>query len=355
MKNLKGRLSGLVTILLLVGISLVGFETVCSAQAPIRLKAAFWVYPQSAFAVGQDWYMKEVEFLTKGKVIFERYWSQSLVTARDIPDALAGGIADVGTILPGYYAGKFPLGDVGSMPGLNYHQWPCLTALQETWNHAPELREEFARRGVRMLTPIAFGPYNLWTKKEVKSLEDLKGLKIRSVGIQALLIKALGATPVAITPPELYDALQKGTVDGAVGDYDVAVAYGWHKVTNYYNMVPVGTSTCYFAISNKTWNGLPADIQKIMQDVVPDAIKAYAEIYEIDGISKWRKIALGAGIKEVPFPRDQANKVKEIAKTQVWDKWATEMQSKGFAGQKVLETYVKAIEKYIPLDPMKYE
>jgi TRAP-type C4-dicarboxylate transport system substrate-binding protein len=355
MKDLKRMLLGLILISFILATSLVGLKRAYSAEEPIRLKVAFWVFPKSVYAIGQDWYLKEVEARSKGKVVFERYWAGSLVQAKDIPDALAGGVADLGSILPGYYPGKFPLADIGSLPGFDNHEWPQMKALYETWQKVPEMQAEFARRKVRPVAVAAYGPYGIWTKKKINALDDLKGLKIRCVGLFAKLIAAIGCVPVAITPPEIYDAMQKGTIDGSISDYDTAVTYGWHRATKYYNKIPVGTGTFFLGISTRTWNRLPADVQRLLDDTVPDAIKAYAQIYEIDGLSNWKKIAVRDGVQEVPFPREVTSKVVEIARTQVWDKWAEDMESKGHAGRKVLDTFVQAVEKYVPLDPMKYE
>ena len=105
MKTLKKDLLVLsVTLIFLVMGGVLGVATSSDAQtkaAPIKLKAAFFTPPSGFWFASIEHFLKDVEARTKGRLVFERYWAQSLVGAKEIPDALAGGIADLGTIIPG--------------------------------------------------------------------------------------------------------------------------------------------------------------------------------------------------------------------------------------------------------------
>jgi TRAP-type C4-dicarboxylate transport system substrate-binding protein len=97
----------------------------------------------------------------------------------------------------------------------------------------------------------------------VKTMEDLKGVKIRSHGTSAKVVKALGGTPVAMPMPELYQALQKGVVDG--GLYPMEVNKGWKMadVIDFCTLdLPIAyTSTFYVVMNKDKWNSLPKDVQ----------------------------------------------------------------------------------------------
>lgn len=355
MINLRGKLLGFIVLSFLIASSLVGFEKALSAGVPIKLKVQFIGNPESTFSLGQNWVLKEIEVRSKGRVIFERYWTQSLAKAKDIPDALAGGIIDVGIIIPSYFPGKLPLADVGSLPCMGIHLWPTMMAYYEAWRNVQELRDESTKRGVTMLSPVAAGPYNLLMNKKIQSLDDIKRLKIRSVGYQAHLMEALGANAINITAPEIYDALQKGTVDGVALDSDLAVTYGLQRAAKYFNRVPLGVAVFYLGISTQKFNSLPADVQKIIEDIVPEAIKAYAQIYEVDGDLRKTKIMVDQGVQVIAFPPDQTARIMEISKNNIWEKWVADMASKGHPGRKVFDVYKKAADKFMRVDPMRYE
>ncbi len=347
----------MVVILLVFSLGL-GTWADSQAQAPaqpIRLKAAFWVPPHGYFAASQDWFLKEIESRSKGKIVFERYWGQSLVGARDIPDAMAGGVADVGSILPGYYPGKFPLADVGSMPSVAEHNWSALMALHEIFQTVAEVRDESAKRGIKMLLPIGSGPYYLLTrKKEIKSIEDLKGVKLRSLGYQAKLVQALGGTPVSMPITEVFDALHKGTIDGVVCDADIGHNYGLDRGSKYFTTVPFGCASFFMGISLKAFNALPDDLQKMIDGAVLDGINAFAQVYEIDGLQKQAKGMRDEGVQFVTFPAGEAEKVKKISTEKIWGAWVEEQDKKGLAGKKTFEAYKSAVDKFAPKDPHKY-
>jgi TRAP-type C4-dicarboxylate transport system substrate-binding protein len=321
----------------------------------IRLKAAFWVPPHGYFAASQDWFLKEIESRSKGRIVFERYWGQSLVGAREIPDALAGGVADVGSILPGYYPGKFPLADVGSLPSIAEHNWPALMALHELFRTVPEVKEESAKRGIKMFLPIGSGPYYILTKKkEIRKIEDMKGLKLRSLGYQAKLVQALGGNPVSMPITEVFDALHKGTIDGVVCDADIAHNYGLDRGSKYFTTVPFGCASFFMGISIKAFSALPAELQKMIEDAIPDGINAFTRIYELEGLEKQAKGMEKEGVKFISFPAAEAEKVKKISMEKIWGAWVEDLEKKGLAGKKTFEAYRKSVEFFAAKDPHKY-
>ena len=101
------------------------------------------------------------------------------------------------------------------------------------------------------------------TKKQFKTLEDVKGMKIRAVGGAMVdAMKAYGMTPMFIPMPDNYIAMQKGTVDGVGATWEAIQAFRLHEVGKYVTVnMPLGAS--YFAVvmNKKKWNSLPKDVQ----------------------------------------------------------------------------------------------
>ncbi len=325
------------------------------AQTPIKLKVAYWGPKTTHYFNGVDLVLEELERRSNGRLVFERYYSGSLVGAREIPDALENGIADIGTVLAAYYPAKFPLANVGALAGINYHLWPVMMAYYQTYRDVPEFAAQLEKRGIRMMMPMGYGPYYVWSKKPIETIEDLKGLKFRGIGDQAKLLNELGVTPVGMMPPETYDAIQKGTIDGALGDWDLAHGYKLYDVAKFHSLLPVGSSASFLAISTRTWSKLPADLQKLLDDFVPEATRIYANDYEIVGFGEAKAAAAKAGVKVVPVKPGVADKVLEIARRVSWEPWVKDMESKGFPGRKVLDTYLENIKRFQPQDTLKYD
>src|SRR5262245_60310051 len=162
----------------------------------------------------QPW-VKQVEEVTKGRVKIEVFPSQTLVKGPDMWRAVRSGIADIGWCFHGYWADMTPLADVITLPFL-----PVKSAEQASetlwtlYEKYPALKKEFAETEPLLLYTTS--PYFLLTtRKPVRVMDDLKGMKLRVPGGPPTeMTRALGAVPTPIPMPDMYQALDKGVVDG---------------------------------------------------------------------------------------------------------------------------------------------
>ncbi|MCJ7783062.1 MAG: TRAP transporter substrate-binding protein, partial [Desulfobacterales bacterium] len=209
----------------------------------------------------QPW-VKKVEEATKGKVKIDVYYSQTLAKAPDIWNAVKTGVADMGWCFHGYWPDMTPLADVITLPSL-----PIKTAekgseaLWKLYERYPTLQNHF--KDVHVLMLWTSHPYILiTTKKQVKTMEDIKGLKIRVTGGPPTeQMKALGAVPVLMPMPDTYLALDKGVIDGMGAPWEPILAHRLYEVAKYYTIVPL--SAVYFSmpINKQKWESLPKDVQ----------------------------------------------------------------------------------------------
>jgi len=146
----------------------------------------------------QPW-VKKVEEATKNRVKIDIFPSQTLAKGPDIFNAVKSGVADMGWCFHGYWPDMTPLSDVITLPSLPIKSSEKASeVLWKLYEKFPEIQREY--RDVHVLTMWASSPYFLITaKKQVKTMEDIKGLKIRVVGGPPTeQMKALGAVPVLI-------------------------------------------------------------------------------------------------------------------------------------------------------------
>ena len=173
------------------------------------------------------------------------------------------GVADIVFGLPGYTAATFPKTLLAELPGVIAPE----TGTARMLANLDKLSDEYRRVVLLALWNNAPGQL-LMAKKPVRSLEDLKGLKIRVPSRNAgLVVEAWGATPVSMPAPEIYNAMQTGVVDGALIDTTTLGAFRLKEVTKY---VTIGMDTAisdFFLVMNRdSFNELTPEQQKIVLD-----------------------------------------------------------------------------------------
>lgn len=268
---------------------------------------------------------KEVEKRTGGKVQFQYFPGQTLTKAPQSYDGVVTGICDVAMSCFAYTRGRFPVMEVVDLP-LGYTSGVQAT---NTVNQVYAKLNPKELSDTKVLYLHAHGPGLLHTKdKPVKALEDMKGLKIRAHGTISEMVKALGAAPVTMPMPEVYQALEKGVVDGAF--YPVEANKGWKlgEVDKFCTLsFPAAYTTSFFVVMNPSvWAKLPADVQKVIEEVSAEWIVKHGKAWD-ESDAEGRKFLLS----------QKDRKVLELAPGQD-AKWRA-------AVQPVLEGFVKKLNK----------
>jgi TRAP-type C4-dicarboxylate transport system substrate-binding protein len=297
----------------------------------------------------QPW-VKKVEEATKGRVKIEIYPGQTLVKGPDIWNAVKTGMADMGWCFHGYWADMTPLSDVITLPF-----FPFKTAekgsevLWKLYEKFPSIQQEY--KDVQPLTLWASSPYFLiTTKKQVKTMEDLKGMKIRVVGGPPTeQMKALGAIPTLIPMPDTYLSMDRGVIDGMGAPWEAIHGFRLYEIVKYYTIVPL--SAVYFSMSmNKAkWESLPKDVQQ-----------AIMSVGGLDGAKFWGKNwfdTAEAGVEELikkgnyqmtkfTVPPDELAKWSKVAGEPLWKDWVKRMEGKGRPdAQKVLDAALELLKQ----------
>lgn len=314
---------------------------------PLVFKFASWTPPQINFARAGVWIVKDLEQGSQGRIKIEYYWSNSLIPARQIMDALQKGVADIGFVNPSYQPGKMPLLTITSLPATSAGDMCPTTKALQALMEMPEVKAELDKMNIRYLGPLTNDSYGVWTrKKQVRSLADLKGLKLRAIGNHANLLNALGGVPVSLGATEVYQAIEKGTLDGGLANPSFALGYKWDEVTKYYYPISFGGLGQFVAINKSSWEKIPPDIQKRATALHDVACGIAHQLYQGGG-----EMLLEKAVKEgkitvtQPSPADLA-KVKEVAREKIWKNWVDKMNERGLPGQKVLDRWLELLAKW---------
>jgi len=205
-----------------------------------------------------------IEQRSAGRVKITIFPGGTLTKADQCYDGVAKGISDLGMSCFSYTRGRFPVMEAADLP-LGYPSGLAATRAIDAFYRQLKPAE---LADVKVLYVHAHGPGLLHSKKAVESLEDLRGLKIRSTGLCTKVVEALGAVPVAMPQGATYESLQKGVVEGTFGP--IEVLKGWRQaevVRSTTDCRSIGYTTAMFVVMNlNKWNQLPADLQQIFDE-----------------------------------------------------------------------------------------
>jgi TRAP-type C4-dicarboxylate transport system substrate-binding protein len=296
-------------------------------------------YPPSQIQskVAEAW-CKEVEKRTNGDVRIVYYPGGTLTASTQTYDGVLKGLSDIGFSVLQYTRGRFPLMDFINLP-LGYPSGPVATAII---NEVYEKFQPEELADVKVMYLHAHGPGVIHTKdKPLHKLEDLKGMKFRSHGPTAEMIKALGGTPIALPMPELYQALQKGVVNGGVWDFSASYDWNLAEVIDYSTACySIAYSLGFFVVMNRDkWNAISPEAQKTIEAINQEWIIKHGQA--------WR----ASDNKAINFSFVQGNSIngldaKEAARWRkavqpVIDEYLEETAAKNLPGKDVIK-YVES-------------
>lgn len=287
---MKKRFISMVLVLALLVISVAGCGGQQTAnnnqnntQEVIKLKVAD-LFPTThpVSAEGINVWMKKVEELTGGKVTFDYYPSEQLGKSKDLLKVVQNKVADIAFVGPSYVTANMPYSGVMELPGAFT---TSVEGEQAYWKLTQGilLKNEFQKNKVMPVLVYALPPYEIWSiDKPVHVPEDLKGLKLRSVGgIVDQTINLLGGSPVALPITEMYESLQKSVVNGTILSPISIKPYKVQELLKYTTQgASVGTFVGVYVVNQSVWDSLPQDVQKAMLQAGEESSKHLAEVLD---------------------------------------------------------------------------
>lgn len=307
------------------------------------LKLAVHEPPASSITKQYEAWAKLVEEKTQGQVKVKVFAGETLGKGKDTVTMVQQGIADIGWAVIPFFPGQFPITEVLSLPMLGVDSSKTGgKSLVQLYKDSPDMQKEYAN--FKVLTFTTSGNQFISTsKKKVSTIEDLKSLKLRVAGWgPSEMLKAVGASPISITPPEMYEACSKGVLDGYVFDWAGIQSSKLYEVSNYALITPFAAVPHAIIMNKQKWESLPPDLQKIIDGISGEALsELIAQGFDQDaaGIENFKKLG-----KEVyTLTPDEQQKWQAAAK-QIWDRWVTDNKSK-FDSQTVLTKLQENIAK----------
>ena len=313
---------------------------VSSVAAPIKLSYAGFPPAPTFPCVQMERWKTEVEKRTGGKVAINTFPGGTLLKAKAMMDGVIAGTADIACLCMAYQPGRFIVTNAIALP-LGF---PNATVASLTlWDlYTKQNPQEFAK--VKVLTMFTCAPANIYAKKPVRNLEDLKGLELRASGGTAQVLKALGATPVGMPQSQTPEALQKGVVQGAASSLETLMDFKYAEMCRYVTIFNGPVYPFAVVMNMDKWNSLPEDVQKVMDGMAIEQAwwtGNYMDKRVVKSI-EWSK--KNYNIEITKLTKKELARWNKLLKP-LPDKWSEQAKAKGLSARTILKD-IKVAKEY---------
>ena len=276
------------------------------------------------------WWADEIKKRTNGEVEIKLFFGGALGKAQENLGLLQQGAIDIAMMSPGYFPAQLPFHAApNSIPMAMSKVEEATELMERLMAEVPAFDDEARENGIKTLFFHHLNAYQLVCKDQIKGVADMKGKKMRTWG-KALpqAVEAVGATPVTMFLPEIYEGLARGTVDCIPFSVDLVLNYKMYEVAKNIMEITIWEGpTNGTWISLKSWDKLTAEQQKILQEVSLEAMRKDRDVTIEAG--KTAIVELKAkGVKFHEFPAAEQAKWRELNPDFFGD-FIKEMEAKG--------------------------
>ncbi len=319
------------------------FPAVPTVQAKtVKLTYSCFFPPTHIQSKLAEAWCKEVEKRTDGRVKVDYFPGQTLTKANQCYDGVVQGLSDIGFSVFAYTRGRFPVMAAVDLP-LGYTSGKVAT---EVVNRVYEKFHPRELTDTQVMYLHAHGPGLIHTKsKPIRKIEDVRGLKFRAHGTSALVISALGGTPVPKPMPECYEMLQKGVVDGAV--YPLEANKGWklgevaHYATGAFSAAY--TTSFFVVMSKERWSEIsPAD-QKTIEQINQEWAVKHGEAWDSSDMAGI-KFFLNQGGELIGLTEKEQARWKE-AVAPIIDDYVKKADDQGLDGKAIVDYITRTLNE----------
>lgn len=308
-----------------------------SAQEVIKLTFALFQPPTAALSKVNTEFAKEIERRTNGRVQITVFAGGSLLTGPAMLEGVKKGIADMGNWTNIYTPGVFPFTSILELPVKAESQWVASRAMLDFLRKYGD--KEWS--DVIPLTATGSGPSGQvigTRKKQVRRLEDMKGLSFRTNNPDVVM--ALGATVKNLPMAEVYDAISKGVIDGIYANFEPMKSWRLAEVCKYITVnlgLPQNFDVWANIVNRKKWESLPPDVQRIILEVANEYTGKLGSTWDnqcLEGLEYSRSV----GSEIYVLPDDEAQRWIKVIST-IIDERINKVVAKGFSRDEVEEAW----------------
>ena len=326
----------------------IGLSTTGAFAQEVTLRMHQFLPPQANVPkLILDVWADKVEADSKGRIKIERYPSMQLGgKPPELMDQAIDGVADIVWTVVGYTPGRYPSTEVFELP---FMVKDARAASSAYWQMFEKHMRDTEFKDVHILGTWVHGPGMLHTNKEVRSPDDMQGLKIRG-GSRLVneLLEITGATPVGMPVPAIPEGLSKGVIDGTTIPWEVTSALKVPElVKNHteFTGAALYDLTFVLAMNKDKYESLPDDLKKVIDDNSGLEFSIFAGGTQSDADGPARQAAVDMGNNIVTL-NEEETQVWRDASQPIYDSWVAEMNDKGIDGQALIDEARSLMDAY---------
>lgn len=336
--------SSVIGVLLMSAFALLLFSGTGMAKT-IELKFAHAFSPKHTMQVRvfEPW-AEKINKETDGKVKVTFFPGGALGKTPDHYELAEKGIADIIYILHDYTPGRFPMTEVYSLPFMTPSATKTSRAMWKTYENFPEFQKEYNKVKVLALFCHPGGDFHT-VKKPIRTVEDFKGMKIRTANPSVTeALKIFGAVPVTTPVTETYTALERGVVDGTVVPWEGLGIFKLDDLTKYATMADFYTMTMMVVMNKRKWESLPDDVKKVIDENSGMSLSEWCgKVYD-ETDEPFRNQALEKGIEIIELSDEDKEKLKNMTMP-LREQWVKNMEAKGYPAQDILDAALEYLKE----------
>ncbi len=296
-----------------------------------------------------DVWADNVEEASEGRIEIERYPSMQLGgTPPELMDQAMDGIADIVWTVVGYTPGRFPSTEVFELP---FMVEDARAASYAYWKMFEEHMKDGEFADLHIVGTWVHGPGMFHTNKPVTVPSDLEGMKIRG-GSRLVndLLTRVGAEPIGMPVPAIPEALSKGVIDGTTIPWEVTPALKVPELVGNHTEFDgpaLYNLTFVLAMNKDVYDGLPEDLQQIIDDNSGLAFSIFAGGTQADADGPARQIAVDRGNNIITVSEEDAAEWDALVHP-IYESWVADMDGKGIDGQALIDQARALMSEYDP-------
>jgi TRAP-type C4-dicarboxylate transport system substrate-binding protein len=332
---------GLVVVIVVLLAGLSSCRRSSDQDQVVELSYSIFFPPSHIQCKTAEAWAEEIEKRTNGKVKVTVYPAGTLTKAPQCYDGVVNGLSDIGMSCFAYTRGRFGLLEGIDLP-LGYPSGLVATRV------ATEMVRKYNPKevsDVHVLYIHAHGPGILASRKPVRELKDLAGMKVRATGLSSKIVQSLGGTPVAMSQPETYEALQKGVVEATF--CPVETLKGWKQgevINSITDTSVIGYTTAMFVVMNKsTWDNLSPELQEVVTQVSNEWVDKHGQAWDLadeEGMAFINKLQR----EVIKLSEEEKQQWKDAVKP-ILDEYITKTAEQGLPGKEFLADVKSLIEE----------
>lgn len=290
---------------------------------------------------------EELSEKSNGRITLTIHAGGAVTSAATVREDVASGAIDIGWTLQGYTPGKYPLTDAIELPFIFDSLDQASYTLWNVFQQSPDMQKEYG--DVKVLGLWCTDSGELLTKKLVEHPEDLKGMNIRFSG-QSIesAIKMFGGNPVGLPMPQVYDALERGILDGVAVGPSTIESYKLNEIiTHTTHGLKYFYSTQVIFMNKDKWDSLSKEDQDLLASLTGQVTYEKATALYDASYEKGLEMAKASNVTITEISPELRAQWKEKTSSVV-DKWLADTSAKGLPAQDLLDLIQKIAKEYKP-------